>query len=140
MKLKPKYFEDFEVGLNFESEPTLVTKDEIIDFASKYDPQTFHLDEEASSSKWNVCGSYFEAKSIISSFVTKVGSDSKFRPTSKSSKYFGLSFINKIQYVYYLGAKRTEPSSLIVSPLSNTLVTMLSTNICLLYTSDAADD
>ena len=41
-----RYFEDFEVGLNFESEPTLVTKDEIIDFASKYDPQLFHLDEE----------------------------------------------------------------------------------------------
>ena len=47
MKLKPKYFEDFEVGLKFESEPTLVTKDEIIDFASKYDPQSFHINEEA---------------------------------------------------------------------------------------------
>ena len=44
MKLKPKYFEDFEVGLNFESKPTLITKEEIIDFASKYDPQSFHLD------------------------------------------------------------------------------------------------
>ena len=49
MKLKPKYFEDFEVGLNFESEPTLITKEEIIDFASKYDPQSFHLDEEAAN-------------------------------------------------------------------------------------------
>ena len=49
MKLKPKYFEDFEVGLNFESEPTLVTKEEIIDFASKYDPQSFHLDEIAAN-------------------------------------------------------------------------------------------
>ena len=47
MKLKPKYFEDFEVGLIFESELTLITKKEIIDFASKYDPQTFHIDEEA---------------------------------------------------------------------------------------------
>ena len=47
MKLKPKYFEDFEVGLIFESEPTLITKQEIIEFASKYDPQSFHLDEEA---------------------------------------------------------------------------------------------
>ena len=47
MKLKPKYFEDFEVGLNFESEPTLISKKEIIDFASKYDPQSFHLDEDA---------------------------------------------------------------------------------------------
>ena len=47
MKLKPKYFEDFEVGLSFESEPTLISKSEIIDFASKYDPQSFHLDEQA---------------------------------------------------------------------------------------------
>ena len=31
MKLKPKYFEDFEVGLILESEPTLITKEEIID-------------------------------------------------------------------------------------------------------------
>ena len=46
MKLKPKYFEDFEVGLIFESEPALITKQEIIEFASKYDPQSFHLDEE----------------------------------------------------------------------------------------------
>jgi acyl dehydratase len=49
MKLKPKYFEDFEVGLIFESEPTLITKEEIIEFASKYDPQSFHLDEEAAN-------------------------------------------------------------------------------------------
>ena len=49
MKLKPKYFEDFEVGLIFESEPTLITKEEIIDFASKYDPQSFHLGEEAAN-------------------------------------------------------------------------------------------
>ena len=49
MKLKPKYFEDFKVGLKFESEPSLISKNEIIDFASKYDPQYFHLDEKAAS-------------------------------------------------------------------------------------------
>ena len=66
----------------------------------------------------------------VSGIITeKKGSDSKFKPTSKSSKYLGLSFIKKIHHICYLGAKRTEPSSLIVSPLSNTLVTMLSTNI-----------
>ena len=31
MKLKPKYFEDFEVGLIFESEPSLISKNEIKD-------------------------------------------------------------------------------------------------------------
>ena len=49
MKLKPKYFEDFKVGLTFESEPSLISKNEIKDFASKYDPQSFHLDEKAAS-------------------------------------------------------------------------------------------
>ena len=47
MKIKPKYFDDFQIGESFETEPNFVSKDEIIDFASKYDPQTFHLDEEA---------------------------------------------------------------------------------------------
>ena len=47
MKIKPKYFDDFRVGESFETEPNFVSKDEIIEFASKYDPQTFHLDEEA---------------------------------------------------------------------------------------------
>ena len=47
MKLKPKYFDDFHVGQSFETEPNFISKDEIIDFASKYDPQSFHLDEDA---------------------------------------------------------------------------------------------
>jgi acyl dehydratase len=46
MKRKPMYFEDFTVGLIFTTDETLISKNEIIDFASKYDPQTFHLDEE----------------------------------------------------------------------------------------------
>ena len=46
MKRKPMYFEDFTVGLTFTTNETLISKNEIIDFASKYDPQTFHLDEE----------------------------------------------------------------------------------------------
>ena len=43
------YFEDFEVGLSFETEATLISKEEIVDFASKYDPQLFHLDEDAAN-------------------------------------------------------------------------------------------
>tara|TARA_B100001093_G_scaffold152816_1_gene145565 strand:- start:753 stop:1202 length:450 start_codon:yes stop_codon:yes gene_type:complete len=49
MKLKPMYFEDFKVGLSFETEATLISKEEIVDFASKYDPQLFHLDEDAAN-------------------------------------------------------------------------------------------
>ena len=46
MKLKPMYFEDFSVGMSFETDSTLISKEEIVEFASKYDPQTFHLDED----------------------------------------------------------------------------------------------
>ena len=49
MKLKPMYFEDFKVGLSFETEATLISKEEIVEFASKYDPQLFHLDEDAAN-------------------------------------------------------------------------------------------
>lgn len=37
---------DFEVGDAYESESYLVTEEEIIKFASKYDPQYYHLDAE----------------------------------------------------------------------------------------------
>lgn len=43
-----RYFEDIEVGRVYESDGRYeVTADEVTEFASKYDPQPFHLDEEA---------------------------------------------------------------------------------------------
>jgi len=58
------YFEDIEIGRkscfgNYE-----VTREEVMEFASKYDPQPFHLDDEAaaethfgrlSASGWHTC-------------------------------------------------------------------------------------
>jgi acyl dehydratase len=42
------YLEDFEPGDTFELPGThTVTRDEIVAFARQYDPQPFHLDEEA---------------------------------------------------------------------------------------------
>ena len=61
---KPKYFEDFEVGDCSEFGEYHVTKEEILEFASKYDPQPFHLSEEAGkamifgglcASGWHTC-------------------------------------------------------------------------------------
>jgi len=43
----PLYFEDFPVGDVRESAPRLVTREEMLAFASEYDPQPFHLDEGA---------------------------------------------------------------------------------------------
>lgn len=43
-----KYFEDIVVGTVTRSLRSYkVTREEVIDFASKYDPQPFHLDDEA---------------------------------------------------------------------------------------------
>jgi acyl dehydratase len=44
------YFEDAEVGQLRKAGPYLVSKDEIIEFAKKYDPQPFHIDEAAAVS------------------------------------------------------------------------------------------
>lgn len=45
-----RYFEDFKIGDVTEVGPVSVTEDEIVDFASRYDPQPFHIDPEAAKS------------------------------------------------------------------------------------------
>ena len=58
------HFEDFHVGQTFSFGAYEVTKEEIVEFASQFDPQPHHLDEEAgkktilgglSASGWHVC-------------------------------------------------------------------------------------
>jgi len=45
------YFEDFQIGQKFESKGSVkVSAREITEFAEKYDPQPFHLDEAAGKS------------------------------------------------------------------------------------------
>lgn len=43
------YFEDIEIGEVRVSGPYTVTKEEAVEFASRYDPQPFHLSEEAAA-------------------------------------------------------------------------------------------
>ena len=43
----PRYFEDLEVGATYEVGDYTVTKAEIVEFAEQFDPQPFHVDEEA---------------------------------------------------------------------------------------------
>ncbi|MBX7531693.1 MaoC family dehydratase [Qipengyuania sp. 1XM1-15A] len=59
-----KFYEDIEVGTKNAFGRYEVTREEVIDFASKYDPQPFHLDDEAaaqthfgrlSASGWHTC-------------------------------------------------------------------------------------
>ncbi|MFM2410809.1 MAG: hypothetical protein RL481_1637 [Pseudomonadota bacterium] len=58
------YFEDIEVGKKSSFGHYEVTREEVIEFATKYDPQAFHLDDEAaaqthfgrlSASGWHTC-------------------------------------------------------------------------------------
>ena len=59
-----RYWEDFKVGEVEQIGGKRVDQDEIIDFASKYDPQPFHIDEAAAkqsmyggliASGWHTC-------------------------------------------------------------------------------------
>jgi acyl dehydratase len=58
------FFEDFPVGASGECPPRIVTREEIVAFAREFDPQPFHLDEEAAkgtfvgeliASGWHTC-------------------------------------------------------------------------------------
>jgi acyl dehydratase len=58
------YFEDIVLGEKVSFGSYAVTREEVIEFASKYDPQSFHLDDEAaakthfgrlSASGWHSC-------------------------------------------------------------------------------------
>ena len=43
------YFEDIEPGTTYELGSHAVTREEIVEFASSFDPQPFHVDEEAAA-------------------------------------------------------------------------------------------
>ena len=61
---KRLYWEDFPVGAVFEFGGVTLTREAIVEFASRYDPQPFHLDDAAaeaslfgglSASGWHTC-------------------------------------------------------------------------------------
>ncbi|WP_133365238.1 MaoC family dehydratase [Qipengyuania sediminis] len=58
------YYEDIEIGSKQSFGRYVVTREEVVEFAAKYDPQPFHLSDEAaartyfgrlSASGWNTC-------------------------------------------------------------------------------------
>ncbi len=59
------HFEDFSVGWQVALGPIVVTRDAVLAFAQDFDPQPFHLDDEAArtgpfgaltASGWHTCG------------------------------------------------------------------------------------
>lgn len=54
------YFEDIEVGMTFDTHRAVISADEVVDFASKWDPQPFHTDRQAGANslfgRMTACG------------------------------------------------------------------------------------
>jgi len=44
-----RYFDDLKDGERLNCEPVVITRDAIIEFGGKYDPQPFHTDEKAAN-------------------------------------------------------------------------------------------
>ncbi|MEO9129833.1 MAG: MaoC family dehydratase [Sphingomonas sp.] len=73
-----QYFEDIEVGMKASFGNYEVTREEVIAFASKYDPQAFHLSDEAaaathfgrlSASGWHTCA--MTMSMVVANFETQ---------------------------------------------------------------------
>jgi len=47
--VKKRYFEDLKDGEHLHCQPVVMTREAIVDFGKKFDPQPFHIDEEAAS-------------------------------------------------------------------------------------------
>ena len=48
-QVRRRYFQDFEIGEVHRSDPYAVSKEEILRFSGEFDPQPFHLDEDAAN-------------------------------------------------------------------------------------------
>jgi len=79
--LKERYFEDYRKGEVAEVGNYLITREEIVEFARRYDPQPFHIDEDAArdsmfgglvASGWMTCGVLM--RMLVDNFVSSVAS------------------------------------------------------------------
>lgn len=75
------YFEDFEIGKTIEVGSCTVSEEEIIEFATRFDPQPFHVDAEAAAksiyggiiaSGWHTCGMMMRL--IVDGFLKEAAS------------------------------------------------------------------
>lgn len=82
MQADKLYYEDFTQGRSFELGPRLVTAEEIIEFATEFDPQPMHLSEEAgkasilgglSASGWHTSSLFMRL--MIDAYVLRTASE-----------------------------------------------------------------
>ena len=81
------YFDDFQVGERFSTRGITVTESAIIDFATRYDPQPFHIDIEAAkaSNYGGLIASGFQTLALGFRMVLETGI---FRASSMGSPGF----------------------------------------------------
>lgn len=48
-KMRKRYFDDLKDGEQLHCQPVVMTRESIIDFGKKFDPQLFHIDEDAAN-------------------------------------------------------------------------------------------
>ena len=69
----PEYFEDFEVGATQKFGEYRVTREEILEFAARYDPQPFHLSDEAAAKTLfgSLCASGWHTCAMLMSMIVE---------------------------------------------------------------------
>ncbi len=77
---KERFFEDFHPGEVLEFGDYLVTEDEIIDFAKRYDPQPFHVDHQAAEQ--SIYGGLIASGWMTGSIVMRMLVDHFIAPAS----------------------------------------------------------
>lgn len=100
--LTPMWFEDFRPGLNLLSLPYTVSREEVIAFATEWDPQPFHLDDEAA--KQSVFGRLSACSAHIFSLVSKLAP--QLTPNHDPQVVAGLGF-DKLRTIKPLYAEDT---------------------------------
>ncbi|MEC9247956.1 MAG: MaoC family dehydratase [Pseudomonadota bacterium] len=79
--LKEAYLEDYKIGLSYEFGSIEISKDDIVSFAKKFDPQYFHLDEELAeasqfngliASGWHTCS--IMMRLLVQNFISECSS------------------------------------------------------------------
>ena len=78
--IKERYFEDYQVGESFEFGDYLVTEEEIVEFASRYDPQPFHIDKLAAGQ--SIYGGLIASGWMTGSVMMRMAVDHLISPLS----------------------------------------------------------
>ena len=73
-----QYLEDFAVGQVYRSSRLRIDKDQIVAFAAQFDPQSYHLDEEAA--RTSVFGGLVASGWHTAALTMRLVADGELRP------------------------------------------------------------